>query len=274
MEYIIPESIEDINKMIENKRAYYLAGGTDIMFLKKESELEEWPWVDISRLEELKGIVLEGNFLNIGALTTLAELAYNPLVKENAEAISDAAKVMGSPLIRNLATIGGNLANSNPAGDIIPPVYALDAILTTQKGAEKKEIPVNEFCLGPCDNVLAYGEIISRIKIPVFKKSNSGFLRLGSRKTLALSKVSVAVWWTAEDKKIDDIRIAMGAVGPKCIRAKKTEEFLKKKKITPDLLNEAAEAIEYEACPIDDFRSTMKYRRKMTGVLLKRILKN
>ncbi|MFC2062215.1 FAD binding domain-containing protein [Elusimicrobiota bacterium] len=274
MEYIIPEKIEDIEREIGNKRAYYLAGGTDLMVKKKENEIDDYlPWVDLSRLEKLKGIFIDEEFLYIGALTTMAELAENDMVIENAKTLSEAASIMGSPLIRNLATIGGNIANANPAGDTLPPLYALDAIVNVQKGAEKKEIPICELCTGPGDNVLECGEIITMIKIPVTEKGRSIFLKLGPRKALAISKVSLAVWWQTERNATKDIRIAMGAVGPRCLRAKKTEEMMRGERLTAELLKEAVLSIQYEPTPITDFRSTEEYRREMIGVLFNRAIK-
>jgi len=275
MEFLVPEKIEDIKELVGNRRAYYIAGGTDIMVKRKEFTLNpEFPWVDISGFDGLKGIKRSGNYLEIGALATMADIAENSLVKEKAPAVSRAAAQMGSPLIRNLATIGGNIANSNPAGDLIPPLYALDAELALQKGEHKRVVPVNEFCLGPCHNILGTSEIITAVKIPLLEGENSAFLKIGPRKALAISKVSAAVWWFEKDDEMVDIRIALGAVGPTCIRAGKTEALLKGKKISRELIEEARETIVHEVCPIDDFRSSKEYRAQMTGVLLKRILEN
>lgn len=272
MEYIVPKTIEEIKEAVEEYEAYYIAGGTDIMVGRKDSTLQDWPWVDISVLNELRGISMDEGYINIGSMTTMAEIAENPVISEKAKALSDAAGQMGSPLIRNLATIGGNLANSNPAGDSIPPLGVLDAVLVLQKGSVKREVPADEFCICPGENILTNGEIITDIKIPVIDESNSGFMKMGLRNALAISKVSVAAWWIMEEEKVKDIRISMGAVGPKCLRAKKTEELIRGERLFQELMEEASRTIQYEASPIDDFRSTKEYRRKMTGVLLKRIV--
>jgi carbon-monoxide dehydrogenase medium subunit len=273
IEYIIPESVEQIADKLYDRKAYFLAGGTDIMVMKKKGEIrDDLPWVDLSGLDVLRGITEEEGYINIGPLTTMSDIEKNAIIIEKAAALSEAAGRLGSPLIRNLATLGGNIANANPAGDTIPALNALDAVLILTKGDRTREVPVNEFCMGPCENILSGGEIITSIKIPVLADSFSGFLKLGARESLAISKISVAAWWIKEQKKIKDIRIAMGAVGPKCIRAKKTEELLKDEILSKEILEKAVETISYEACPIDDYRSTMEYRRRMTGVLLKRVL--
>ncbi|MDA3792885.1 MAG: xanthine dehydrogenase family protein subunit M [Elusimicrobia bacterium] len=282
--YIIPDSVEDISRRLRGRVAYFLAGGTDIMALKKDGLLEDRIWVDISGLKELKEIKKEDDYIKIGALSTMSDIASSKIIREYAAALKDSADDMGSPLIRNLATIGGNLANSSPAGDTLPALCALDAIVKVTTAGNQREIPVFEFVTGPGSNVLNEGEIITSVDIPFYSGSMSGFLKLGSRRALAISKVSVAVWWVTEDdeaeeKKIKDISIFMGAVGPKPLRAKRTEELLKgetlmsgRPGITSEKFKEAKERIMTEAKPIDDFRSTAEYCSQMVGVLLERIL--
>ncbi len=274
MEYIRPKKIENIIEEVGTRRAYYIAGGTDIMVLKKENEIQpDRPWVDLTAIEEeLKGIEKNDKYIIIGSLTNMSELAESSVLRKNCTSLARAAEEMGSPLIRNLATLGGNIANSNPAGDTIPPVYALQAEFLVPSHNRVKEIPVSEFFLGPGNNVLEPGEIIKAVKIPLKKNSYSGFRKLGPRKALAISKVSVAARWEMDDKIIKNIRIALGAVGPTCILARRTADFLKGKRINKNTLKEARDILETEASPIDDFRSTAGYRRSMTGILLKRIL--
>lgn len=272
MEYIRPENVKDIARLAGGRDFYYLAGGTDYMVLKKEHLLEDKPVMDISFLKELKGIEEKYGSIFIGALATMSEIASHPKVLSSAAALSDAASIMGSPLIRNLATIGGNFSNSSPAADTIPPLIALGGHIIVQKEEKIREIPAESFCTAPGCNVLDRGEIITGVRIPVQEWSLSGFKKLGPRGALAISKVSVAAWWFMNGKDVYDVRISMGAVGPRCFRAKLTENLIKGRKLTNEVIEEAAELIQSEASPIDDFRSTADYRRKMTGVLLKRIL--
>jgi len=272
-DFIVPERVEDIAGMVSGRPAYFLAGGTDLMVKAKDNQAETGRiWVDLSRLKSLKGITQRDDHIVIGALTTMSDIISSELILEHAKTLHEAASLMGSPLIRNLATLGGNLANSNPAGDMIPPVHVLEASVITVAGSRSREIPVNEFCTGPCVNALDIGEIITHIKIPVRSGSASSFRRLAPRKALAISKVSVAVWWVKKKGVIEDVRIALGAVGPRCIRAKRTEDLLLGRTLNSELLDKAAISVRYEACPIDDFRSSKDYRREMTGVLLKRAL--
>ena len=274
IEYIIPDSVDEIYEKLYKRSAYFVAGGTDIMVMKKNGTIEDFrPWVDISGLQALKGIREENGYMDIGALCTMTDISSSDIISEKALALHEAAFQMGSPLIRNIATIGGNIANSNPAGDMLPPLTALGAVIVIQKGFDKREYHAGEFCTCPGGNVLEPGEIITRIKIPVEENSLSGFMKLGPRKALAISKVSVAAWWIKEGKEIKDIRIALGAVGARCLRAKNAENMLRGKKPGPDLLKEAFRMVRTDCSAIDDFRSTIEYREKMAGVLLKRILR-
>ncbi len=271
-EYIVPEEIRQIRELSRGKAAYFLAGGTDLMVMKKEYQTDERRWIDISQLKELKGIEEKEGFIEIGALTTMSRIVSSELAGRYARCLALAASQMGSPLIRNLATVGGNIANSNPAGDTIPALYALDAVLVLTEGESTRNVPADEFCTAAGENILRPGEIICAVKIPVHETLSSGFIKLGSRAALAISKVSVAAAWIMSGKKIEKIRIAMGAVGPKALRAKRTEILLRGEELTQDLLERAAHTIAFECSPIDDFRSKGDYRALMTGVLLKRIL--
>ncbi|MFH1415619.1 MAG: xanthine dehydrogenase family protein subunit M [Elusimicrobiota bacterium] len=271
-EYITVNSVEDIKEKLYGRSAYYIAGGTDIMVEKKDSILSDRPWVDISGIDGIYGISEEDSFIRIGAMTTVSDIADSELIKEKAKALKDAASFLGSPLIRNLATIGGNIANCNPAADTIPALSALGAVLVLEKSGGSRMVPVDEFPTGPGRNILRENEIITAVKIPVSETSRSGFMKLGARRSLAISKISMALWWVRERGKIKDIRIAMGSVGPACIRALKTEEVLRGKEKTPEIVEEAAETIIYESTPIDDFRSTKSYRRQMAVVLFRRLM--
>ncbi len=272
MEYIRPEKIEDISRLSDGRETWYLAGGTDIMVMRKERELQERPLIDISGFSELKEIRQSNGVIEIGALVTMSQLESSPVIRERAAALAQAASEMGSPLIRNLATIGGNIANSNPAGDTIPALTVLDAELVLRRGTREREVPADGFCTAPGCNVLEPGEIITAFRIPVLEGSRSSFMKIGPRGALSVSKVSLGAWWFVSERKIVDIRIAPGAVGPRCQRVSRTEKLLKGSVLDPAVIEKAAEKIQIEVSPIDDYRSSADYRRAMTGVLLKRIL--
>jgi xanthine dehydrogenase FAD-binding subunit len=257
----------------EYPEARLLAGGTDLLVRLKDSL--SWPvLIDISGLQELQGISANGNAITIGALTTYTELLSSDILKQHASVLLQAAQLVGSPQIRNRGTIGGNIANGSPAGDTLPPLYVLRASVVTAGSKGSRKIPIEEFFTGPGKTVLLRNEIIVSIHIPIAQNNKQIFLRLGQRKALAISKVSIAVSARIGNERIDDIRIALGSVGPTVIRANKTEELLKGAALTDASIQAAAcEAVETEAVPISDIRSDAEYRRRMCGVLLKSALR-
>jgi len=175
--------------------------------------------------------------------------------------------------IRNRATIGGNIANGSPAGDTTPPLYALGAAIEISSVKTKRVVPIEKFFIGPGKTVLKTNELITAIKIP--RLHNHGFfMRLATRRALAISKVSVAASLILKKSKVESAKIALGAVAPTVIRASRTETYLIGKELTSEVIEEASGIIKEEARPIDDIRSIAAYRKEMTGVLLARGLES
>ena len=204
---------------------------------------------------------------------TFSEIENSAILRKKALQLVTAAASAGSVQIRNRATIGGNIANGSPAGDTIPPLYVLEAILELSSAKGKRTVPIEKFFTGPGKTVLKPTELITAIKIP--NRSNHGFfMRLATRKALAISKVSVAVNIIMNKSKVESAKIALGAVAPTVIRATLTEEYLRGKEINQAIIDEAARIVQDEARPIDDIRSLAIYRKEMVGVLLKRGLES
>jgi xanthine dehydrogenase FAD-binding subunit len=269
-EPLIPKSLGDALKAKAGKNVVAVAGGTDIL-VKLHDRFED-PQPKLLILDHLKAlhkITITKIEVSIGPLVTFSEIEKSDILKSHAPQLADAASLAGSTQIRNRATIGGNLANGSPAGDLIPPLYALGASLELSSSRSKRLVSIEKFFIGPGKTVLKSNELITAIKIP--KVSNHGFfLRLATRRALAISKVSVAACLTIKNEKIDSIRIALGAVAPAVIRATRTEELMLGKALSPQLIEDAAAIVKEEARPIDDIRSNALYRKEMVGVLLKR----
>lgn len=250
---------------------YFLSGGTDLIIRIKENHLKEpFTVIDISGLEELKGITVKDDHIIAGALVTHGEIMKHPKFRECASVLVQACGTVGSPQIRNRGTIGGNIGNSSPAGDSLPPLYILGAEVCLARGKEERWVKIEDFIKGPGKNVLNHLELIKEVKIPLLYGYEGKYMKLGQRKALAISKVSLAINIYNEEKILKDVRIALGAVGPVIIQAKKTEEFLKGKELNENVITEAVKLIKEEARPISDLRSTDEYRRDMTGVLLRK----
>ncbi|MDO9513049.1 MAG: xanthine dehydrogenase family protein subunit M [Elusimicrobiota bacterium] len=263
--FIKIKSLAELGKLRD--KCVFLAGGTDIYVALNDGALEDEVLCDISSLKGLDKIELKGKNINIGALTTFASIARSPVIKKYAACLAEAAATVGSPQIRNRATIGGNVANGSPSGDAIPALYALGAVIKTNL----RSVPADKFFTGPKKTVLKKNELITGISIPG-KNNKSFFSKIGPRKALAISKVSTAVSLVISGGLIREAGIAFGAVGPTVIRAAETEKFLKGKKLNEAVISLAAKTAAGEICPIDDFRSTAKYRRETAAVIIERAL--
>ncbi|HBC47016.1 MAG TPA: xanthine dehydrogenase family protein subunit M [candidate division Zixibacteria bacterium] len=269
-EPLIPKSLGDALKAKAGKNVVAIAGGTDILVKLHDRFDDPQPKLLIlDHLRALHKIAVTKKDVTLGPLVTFSEIEKSDILKVHASQLTEAASLAGSTQIRNRATIGANLANGSPAGDLIPPLYALGASLELSSSKSKRIVPIEEFFIGPGKTVLKSNELITAIKIP--KLNNHGFfLRLATRRALAISKVSVAASLIIENKKIESIKIALGAVAPTVIRATRTEELLLGKALSPQVIADAASIIKEEARPIDDIRSNALYRKEMVGVLLKR----
>jgi len=272
-ETINPSTLKDALISIAGRNVVAIAGGTDILVRLHDVHDRPGPkLLVLERVIPLRKININKNNITLGPLVTFAEIVKSAQLVEYAPQLAEAAAIAGSVQIRNRATIGGNIANGSPAGDLIPPLYVLGAKLELSSQKSKRTVPVEEFFKGPGDTVLKRDELITAIKIQKSHK-HGFFLRLATRKALAISKVSVAVNLSMRKNNIDDIKIALGAVAPTVIRAYQTEKFLLGKELNQHNISRAGEILIDEARPIDDIRSLAEYRKQMVGVLLKRGLR-
>lgn len=273
MKYFTPKSLDEALEVLEKEKnnLKILAGGTDLIVLLKEKKIRTDGILDIGYISSLKYIKEEKGLIKIGPLATHSEVEKNSLINEKAWVLKEAVSTIGSPQIRNRGTIAGNLAHSSPAGDSIPALAVLDGVLTLASARGERIVAVEEFFTGPGKNVMEKDEIIKEIALKPLKSGAIAFFsKLGQRKSLAISKVSIAFKALYSNGVLSEVRIALGAVAPTVIRAKKTEEFLEGEKISRKNIEEACQIVVDEASPIDDIRSSMDYRKKMTGVLLYR----
>jgi carbon-monoxide dehydrogenase medium subunit len=202
----------------------------------------------------------------------LNEIKKSPVVQERAPVLAEAIGVLASNPIRNRATIGGNLCNASPAADTAPPLLALDASLTLMGSDSERVVPISEFFVGPGQTVKRPDEVVKDVIIPL-KKGRSAFLKLGRRKGFTLSIASVAAFGVITDGKFDDLRVALGAVAPTPIRSLKVEEALVGMEVSEERIEKAARLVKEEVNPITDVRASAAYRKEMSYVLTKRVLK-
>jgi xanthine dehydrogenase FAD-binding subunit len=254
-----------------SNRIKLIAGGTDSIIQLKDRTLQAEELLDISRLDELRYIRRGSSTIHIGALSTYSDIVESSLLNQSCRVLVDASKMIGSLQIQNRATIGGNLANASPAGDTIPPLYALATTVTVQNHTRTRHIPIERFFLGYRKIDLRPDELITEISFEAVEKpSDAAFLKLGLREGHFISVANVAVWvqWASTGTRISDIRVALGAVAPVVIRARKCEEFLRDRALEEDVIWQASQIASGESSPITDIRASAEYRRAVIPSLL------
>jgi carbon-monoxide dehydrogenase medium subunit len=271
--YISPKTKEEVLEILKQKKseACIVAGCTNVLPYIKDKKLPGKLLLDICGIEELNYIKKSECEIYIGAGTTISDLINSKIIKEECNILYQAAEQFADPIIRNSATIGGNLADASPAADVAPPLLVLDAVLKVESMDGKREIFLKDFFIGPRKTVLHDDEMITSIKIKDDSINKNGcFIKLGLRQAMAISLATVALILEVEKGKVTDIRIAMGSIAPTPLRLIKVEGFLKNKKIDDELIEEAIEKVREEVKPIGDVRASAEYRRYVSGILFKR----
>ena len=243
-----------------------LAGGTDYVVELKHVAQSPGVVVDVSRLEDLKGIEVTDAGLRIGAGVTHTEIMADPLIAEHVPAMIDAAHTVGAVQTRNLGTCV-------PSMDSGPVLLALDAQVTILGPKGTRQIDLAEFFVGVRKTALEPDELLLEVIIPTENLGKpAGFIKFGLRKGQALALVNAASAVRIEDGKFKDVRIALGAVAPVVMRATKAEAVLEGQAVSQDLIAEAAKLAVTEAKPIDDFRASKEYRNSLIEVGTRRTL--
>jgi CO/xanthine dehydrogenase FAD-binding subunit len=254
-----------------------LSGGTDLLVKMRSGLATPSLLVDLSRVESLSGIVVQGEVVRIGAATPEADLLASSLIGDRLPLLSSVLRVLGSAQIRHRGTLGGNLANASPAADSAIPLLLYDAQLEVVGQAGGRRIALTDFFVSPGKTVLRKGEYIRAIEIapaPLRPGANwSGFFhKIGKRRALTISIASLGALVCTRNGRIDDARIAAGSVAPKPIRLRTVERILIGASLTGEVMAQARAAALAEVSPIDDVRATATYRREVVGDLLVRSL--
>jgi carbon-monoxide dehydrogenase medium subunit len=250
-----------------------IAGGTDLIPLMREVEVEVEHLIDLSLIEELRYIDERGGYVNIGATTTISDLTRSEVVSSKAQTLWEAAMSMGSIQIRNRGTIGGNLCNASPAADLAPPLIALEAEVEVRSREGSRCMPVEEVFAGPKVNSLAPDELLVEIRFRAPPAgSGSAFEKIGRRGGMTLSLVNAAAYIELEGETCRVARIALGAVADRPLRMREMEERLAGRGLREELIDEVSALCGELVRPIDDIRASAWYRREMSRVLSRRAL--
>jgi len=252
-----------------------LAGGTDVMVRLRRGLIgpELTTLLSLHRIPGLRGVWHGDGELVVGAGTTATDLLRSPLIAERAPILARVADRVASAQIRNLATIGGNLANASPAGDLINPLLLLDARLVLASGVGRRAVPVADFFAGPGETVRRPDELLIEIRFDVPPPERElRFEKAGTRPAMECSVVTVGVAWTPRDGRFTDVRVAFGSSAPVPLRGRETERLVEGEPIAAETVERAARAAEAEVSPISDIRGSETYRRALVGVFLRRLL--
>ena len=251
-----------------------IAGGTDLMVLMNAHMLGASEFLDIWRVDELRGITDEGEVLRIGALTTYTQLIESPLIQQRVPALVAASRTVGAVQIQNRGTLGGNIVNASPAGDTLPVLAAYDAEVEVGSVRGTRRVAFNEFYTDYRRTVLAPDELVIAVGIRKLKEGERDFFcKVGTRRAQAISKVVLAAKAKITASTVESISIGIGSVAPTVIRAPATERLLTGAALTPALIEQARQSIASEIAPISDLRSTEHYRRTVTGNVLSKFLR-
>lgn len=240
-----------------------LAGGTDLLVKMRHGKSSPRRLFDISELAEARQIVDEGARLRLGACVRMAEIGSSAAVRRVIPSLAAAVTEMSSRQIRNRATLGGNIVTASPAADAVPPLLAADASLVLLGPAGRRELPLGEFLTGPGKTALGAGEIVLEVLVAdPGPHCSSYFVKVGRRKSSAISVVNLAGWMRREtDGRIADLRIVLGAVAATAMRAGRAEAALRGQLPSAAALAQAAQLAAAECKPISDVRGSADGRR-------------
>jgi CO/xanthine dehydrogenase FAD-binding subunit len=245
------------------------------MVLFEAGKLKHRNYLDLWRLDELCGIEESPDYIRIGALTTYSQIITNNALQREFPLLCRAAAETGSVATQNRGTLGGNIANGSPAADSAPALLVYDADLELVSASGARWIPFNGFNSGYKVMDLRPTELIRSIRLPRTKTNwRQHFRKVGTRKAQAISKVCFAGAAKLNGDRISDIRVALGSVAPIVLRCAKTETMLRGQAISPDLVKAACTELSKEISPIDDIRSTARYRAHVAQNLLEEFLVN
>ncbi|MEW6661603.1 MAG: FAD binding domain-containing protein [Bacillota bacterium] len=263
--FVSPSTVaEAVDILASHGDARILAGGTDLVIQLREGKTSTGLLIDLSRVDELRYIKLQEEVISIGSMTTFSQLARDTLVQLHAATLARAAGQVGSVQIRNLGTIGGNLANASPAGDSIPPLLVLEATVEVVRKNGSRRIQVAEVLAGVGKNTLEPLELIKEISFRVPPAgSRSGFVKLGRRKALAIARISMAgLLILDQDRVIREARLALGAVGSTAFRAIEAEEALHHRPLGRAAVSDCLEALQRIVAERLGNRASASYKRE------------
>ena len=277
IKYAAPTSVEDAISVLAEygDRARMLAGGTDLIVQVREWVRDIDVMVDAKGIPELTDISFDGDgAMTLGAAAPCVQIYEDQRVVDRYPGLIDAVSIIGGTAIQGRASVGGNLCNSGPAGDTIPPLIIYSASCNIAGPNGRRSVAVEEFCTGPGQNVMAPDELLVSMTLPA-PEANSGahYLRFIPRNEMDIAVVDAGANVTLDNGSIESARLALGAVAPTPLFVRDAGAAIEGKAPNEETYELAAAAAREAATPIDDMRGTVEYRIHMSGVLTVRALR-
>ena len=277
-EYSAPTHLDEAIKRLTEagSRARVLAGGTDIIVQLREGHRTAELVVDVKKIAELKQLEYSSTQgLQLGASVPCWRIYEDRVIAAAYPALADAVHIIGGWQIQTRASVGGNLCNSSPAADSIPPLIVHSAVAHIVGPSGSRTVPVEQFCTAPGRNILESGELLVTLALPPSRQgSGSVYQRFIPRNEMDIAVAGVASWVQLDEsgERIQQARIALSAVAPTPVLAAEASEWLSGQLVSEDVFVQAGELAKRVASPIDDMRGPAEYRTHLVGVLTRRTL--
>jgi xanthine dehydrogenase FAD-binding subunit len=267
---------EAIGLLQENPEAHLIAGGTDVLVKMQKGKAQFDHLIDIHDIAELNFISEnDDGDLAIGPLSCFTDVAESALIRKHIPVLSEAILTIGGPQVRNMATIGGNLCNGVPSADSATPLIALNATVTIEGPDGSRQMPLEDFFLGPGRVALEHHEIMTAITVS--RDNYAGyyghFYKYAMRDAMDIATIGCSAVCKVENKVLTDLRLAYGVAAPVPIRCKDTEDKIRGRKVSTQLLNDIAEAVQDDVSPRTSWRAAQDFRLQIIATLAHRVVK-
>jgi len=271
--YFAPRKIEEALEILskQEKEIKVIAGGTDLLIQYYDRLYEINGWLDLKNIKELQEIKIHQNQMEIGAMVTHARLERSTEIKKYFPVLGKAASDIGSPQIRSRGTIGGNIVNASPAGDLLAPLMAYNAQFKLLSTQGEKIVPAEKFFIGPKKTILEPAQLLTLIILPLPSERIYGsWIKIGKRKALIIATITLAlvVEMDEDNKTVEDVRTCLGSVAPTPIEIKEIRKKVIGKNFSQLDFSQLGQIVEDKISPIDDIRGTKEYRKDVAKEIM------
>ncbi len=273
-DFVAPTTISATLKAAKGKNAKFIAGGTNFMpDLRHQHDGPAKLVIDLMRVSTLHGISSTKGVVKMGALTTMTDFLADKTIRREAPILTAMSAKFAGPIIRNRATVAGNIIDGGPAADAVPPLLALKAKVNLAREKGRRTVALDKFLTGYRQTAIRPGELIASVSFPAPGRNHRwGYYKLARRNAMAITVVGVAIVLKMKRKKVEEAGISLGSVAPVPIRCYEAERMLEGNVVDFELAQRVAEACAAVATPIDDIRASAEYRKLMCEVLPRRLI--